>query len=88
MKLKRRIKITSETERNFSVSLNRKPIRFFCASCDEQSEMISINEAAKLLKTAWREIVGSIESGKLHSTETDAGEIYVCAVSISNKNNF
>lgn len=83
MKLKRRIKIISETERKFSVSVERRPVRFFCAACGEQSEMLSINEAAKRIKTAWREIVGSIESGALHSTETDAGEIFVCAASLS-----
>ena len=83
MKIRRRRKIISETERKVSFAIKRQPIRFFCAACDAPAEMLSINEAAKRLKTAWREIVHSIENGELHSTETEAGEIYVCAASLS-----
>jgi len=83
MKFKRRIKIISETERKISFAVKSQPKRFFCAVCDAPGDMLSINEAAKQLKMAWREIVSSIESGELHLTETEAGEIYVCAASLS-----
>lgn len=88
MKIKRRKKIISETERKISFLVKRPPVRFFCAACDAQSEMLSINEAAKKSKTVWFKIVRLIENGELHSTETEAGEIYVCAASLSGQNNF
>jgi len=86
MKIKRQTKIISQTERKFSFAIKRKPISFFCTSCNAPSEMLSINEAAKKLKTGWRDIVSGIESGAFHSTETEAGEIYVCAASLSVNN--
>jgi hypothetical protein len=83
MKVKRRTKIVTETTRKFSIAVRHTPRRFFCARCDASAEMLSINEAANRTEKIWREIVDLIESGVLHSTETDAGEIYVCAESIS-----
>ena len=88
MKIKRRTKIVTETERKFSIAIRRAPVRFFCARCDAQSEMLSINVAANRTGKIWREIVGLIESGGLHSTETEAGEIYVCAASLTDENKF
>jgi len=44
--------------------------------------MLSINEAAKEMKTAWREIVRRVENGALHAIETEAGEIYICGRSL------
>ena len=83
MKIKRRTKIVTETERKFSIAVRRAPVRFFCARCDASAEMLSINEAANRSKKIWRAIVDLIESGKLHSTETEKGEIYICARSLS-----
>jgi hypothetical protein len=85
VKIKRRTKIITETERRFSFDVRRKAVLFFCADCDAQGEMLSINQAAQRLKTTWRTVVRSIENGELHSTETEVGEIYVCAASLSNK---
>ncbi len=81
MKIKRRTKIISQTERQFSIALKRQPVRFFCASCGEQAEMLSINEATKRCNTTWREIVRLIETGEIHSGEI-GGEIFICAASI------
>ncbi|MBX7173997.1 MAG: hypothetical protein K1X72_23705 [Pyrinomonadaceae bacterium] len=83
MKIERRIKFIRETERKITFSVNREPLRFFCGACDASAEMLSINEAVKRTAKIWREIVDSIENGDLHSTETEAGEIYVCAASLS-----
>jgi secreted PhoX family phosphatase len=88
MKIKRRTKIICETERKVSFVIERKTVRFFCADCDGQSEMLSINEAASRTEKAWREIVRLVENGTLHSSETDAGEIYVCAASLSDEKKF
>lgn len=83
MKIKRRTKIISETERKFSFAVKRQPVSFFCDACDAPGEMLSINEASRKSGIVWRRIIDSIESGELHSTETASGEIYVCAASLS-----
>lgn len=83
MKIKRRTKIVTETERKLSIAVKRVPVRFFCVRCAASAEMLSINEAANRTEKNWREIVGLIESGALHSTETETGEIYICARSLS-----
>jgi hypothetical protein len=83
MKIERRIKFIHQTERKISFALHREPLRFFCHACEDQSEMLSINEAAQRTTKSWREIVYLIENGELHSTETESGEIYVCAASLS-----
>lgn len=83
MKIKRRTKIISETERRLSFDIRRRTIRFFCAACDEQAEMLSINEAAAEGPSSWREIVFLIEDGSLHAVETDAGAVYVCRTSLA-----
>jgi len=83
MKIKRRTKIVTETERKFSIAVKRPPVRFFCARCAASAKMLSINEAANRTEKKWREIVDLIENGELHSTETETGEIYVCAASLS-----
>lgn len=88
MKIERRTKIVRQTERKFSISVRRAPLRFFCTRCDAPVEMFSINEAAKRTEKVWREIVGLIENGELHSTETETGEIYVCARSLTDENKF
>jgi len=88
MKIKRRTKIISETTRKFSFAINRQPVRFFCAECGAPAEMLSINEAARRRKTVWRAIVRAVENGELHFTETDGGEIYICAASLLEKTEF
>ncbi len=86
MKINRRTTIISETERKFSFSVRTPPARFFCPACEEQREMLSINEAAKRSGARWRDIVRQIEDGVVHTTETDGGEIYVCAKSLAEFN--
>lgn len=82
MKITRRTKIISETERKYSYVVKKRPTFFFCPACDERREMLSINEAAKMIGENWREIVRRIEDGAIHTSETESGEIYVCAKSL------
>lgn len=78
MKIKRTTKLISERERKVTVAINHQPVFSYCAACNSQSEMFAINEAALRLGTDWRRVVHSIDSGELHSTETEAGAIYIC----------
>lgn len=84
MKIKRRKEMIVETERSYSIKVDHAaPVQFFCATCSGPSEMLSINEVANLTRLGWREILNRIESGNLHFIETETGEIYICAASLS-----
>ena len=84
MKIKKRKILFEQTERQISFAVRFEQARFFCAACGGQSEMISINDAARRAGTDWRVIVRRIEAGSIHATETETGAIYVCAASLSN----
>lgn len=82
--MQRRTKIITETKRSFSLAIRQKPVRFFCPQCDTQTEMLTINEAADKAGKNWREIVKAVKAGEIHSSETEKGEIFICAESLTN----
>lgn len=84
MKIKRRTKIITETERKISFAITKNAPILFCDNCGKQTEMLSINEAVGRLKKPWTEIVRLIEDFEIHSFETSDGEIYICAKSLEN----
>lgn len=55
---------------------------FDCRACGGRSEFVTINQAAGLAGTGWREMVRRIDSGEVHSAETATGEIFICARSL------
>ena len=85
MKSKSRIEIVTERTREVSFRVKRRlanaETSVACATCG--GELVSINEAAQNSAFGWREIVRLVETGAVHSAETGAGEIYVCAASLS-----
>ena len=84
VRIKQRRELIVETERSYSVRIERgTPVQLFCRICGELSEMLSINEAANLTVLGWREILNRTETGDLHFIETETGEIYICAASLS-----
>lgn len=84
MKLKARIEITKETEREISFRFERRQTDYGakCGKCG--GELVSINEAAAIASINWREIVRLIETGEIHSSETASGEIFLCGPSLFN----
>jgi hypothetical protein len=84
MKRGRRTKIITETKRSFSLTLRQKSARFFCPQCGTQTEMLTINEAAHLTAKNWLEIVNAVKLHEVHSSETEKGEIFICAESLKN----
>lgn len=84
MKLKARIEITKETEREISFRIERRRTAFGakCGKC--AGELISINEAVMIASVNWRKIVRLIETGEIHSTETAEGEIFLCSSALFN----
>jgi len=86
MKSRSRIEIITETTRETSFRVARRAGHAFfgepCAAC--AGELLSINEAVRRTGIGWRAITRLVKSGEIHAVETNRGEIYVCAASLSN----
>jgi hypothetical protein len=46
--------------------------------------MLTPDEAAQMSRTTPRRIYQHLEAGRLHFTETDNGQLYICLNSLSN----
>ena len=76
----RRTRITIETRRlRVMTGLDRKA---WCAGCDQEVVMITIEQAATLARMSAMQIYRSIHAGKLHYAETEEGSLLVCVNSI------
>lgn len=86
MKTKLRTEIITETRREITIRLEHHSAKpFFGAVCKECSaKLLTLNEAVQVSGLVWNEIVGLIKSGKIHSTETASGEVYICSQSLLN----
>ncbi|HRH42203.1 MAG TPA: hypothetical protein PKY82_11300 [Pyrinomonadaceae bacterium] len=86
MKTKIRTEIITETRREITIRLGHHSAKPFlgeiCQKCS--SKLLTLNEAVQVSSLVWNEIVSLIKSGKIHSTETASGEVYICAQSILN----
>jgi len=74
---RKRTEITIETDRTFFVSSPR--IVFgWCAACDAQVEMVSLDEAAILRGVNSRTVFRWVEEKQVHSSETANGLLLIC----------
>jgi len=62
----------------------QKAIRGFCEICEAETEMLDLNLAVNVFPLGMREIIGQIETGAIHSTETTSGHLLVCQDSLQN----
>lgn len=81
--MKRRIEITVETERVTLVRRRREKRRtLWCAACDAESFMLSMDEAAAFAGMSTMAVFRLAEAGRLHWQETRAGSLVVCRNSL------
>ena len=78
----RRARITVETERLVVMSGRRKSLYARCPTCDNVVRMFSVDEAAAIARVKALVVYRSLETGTLHFTETSAGALLICAVSL------
>jgi hypothetical protein len=53
-----------------------------CPVCEVEREMMSLDEAVAMIGIGGRTIVGHIEAGSLHSSETEDGRLLICRLSL------
>jgi hypothetical protein len=74
-------KITFETERHISIGL-RRSLFALCEVCADEVRLVTVNEAAAMVGVNSLSIYRLVEAGILHHTETGAGELLICTISL------
>jgi excisionase family DNA binding protein len=81
LKTHKRTEITIEIER-VVVIRRQLPVRAWCQPCGAQVVMITVDEAAQLVRVSARTLYRWVENEKLHFTETAEGGLLICLNSI------
>ncbi len=81
--IKRRMEINIKTERLVIVS-HRPSARMiaWCDPCARTARMLTVDEAAALLRTTARDIYRRVEAAELHFRETPEGALLICLNSL------
>lgn len=81
MKIIRKTNILVETKRRFIICQPEQGELFFCPYCPGQ--MISAEASSLLFNLSRRAVYRTIETGKVHFSETENGLIYICPESFA-----
>ena len=76
--MKKKTKLTIETERVFVIRRGGTERRAGCGVCEETVRLLTADEAARLARVSARAIYRMVEGGKIHFTETGEGLLLVC----------
>jgi len=85
VKTKKRLEIEIETIR-LRIRRNASVCRLlWCPLCDTEVEMLAAETAALLCGLTLRSLIGQIENGRFHFTETADGLLFICLSSLTGK---
>ena len=79
---RKRTEITIETDRTFYISSPRIVLSW-CAQCEAQVEMLTVDEAAILRRVSSRAMFQRVESQQVHASENANGLLLICLNSLS-----
>ena len=79
---RRRIEITVERQRILLVKRRQPAATVWCETCAGRPQMLTLDEAARLLGVSERDIFRRVEARQVHFTETAGGRLYVCGSSL------
>jgi excisionase family DNA binding protein len=72
-----------ETEQMLIVRCRRSSRRAWCAACEEEVEIVTVEEAAVIAGVSSRTIYRRVEAGRIHFMETPEGFLLICRKSLS-----
>lgn len=79
----KRILITTESREIFIVRTNYKNfVRGFCANCNREVEMLTLDGAVNRTGKTARELIRQTEASAIHSLETASGHLLICGGSL------
>ena len=79
---RKRREVTIETERVLFISRRRNNQVLWCDRCAREVSMVTVDEAAMMMRSTSRTIFKLAEAGRLHSTETTEGRLLICSNSL------
>ncbi|MEP6901377.1 MAG: hypothetical protein ABJA66_06475 [Actinomycetota bacterium] len=80
----KKILITTESREIFIVRTNNKSfVSGFCADCAREVELLNLDLAVSFSQIFALELIGQIQSGAIHSIETESGHLLVCQDSLN-----
>jgi excisionase family DNA binding protein len=77
-RMKKRTKLTIETERVLVIRRGRAGREAVCEACQEVVQLLSVDEAATLTRVGARKIYRMVEAGKIHFTQTNEKLLLIC----------
>lgn len=80
--MKKKTKLTIETERVLVIRRGSVGRRAACGACGEVVGLLTADEAAALLRVSPRAIYRQVEGGRVHFTETADGALLICLNSL------
>ena len=86
VRIKRRMTITTETERVLIVQKRRIETLRWCEGCGEPVNLVTPETAATMTGLSVRAICRMVESNKVHFSETPSGSLLICLNSLPRLN--
>jgi hypothetical protein len=80
--MKKKVKITVETERVLQIRQPQNCLSAWCAACAAQVDLVGPEEAAARSRVSTRTIYRWVEAGQLHFSENAEGRLLICAASL------
>jgi len=79
----KKILITTESHETFTLRMHSRERAFgFCRSCEQNVEIVTLEQAVWMTQTPTRELLRMIDTQLIHATETDSGFILICVNSM------
>ena len=78
-------KISIETEESETVVvrlIGKASLTAFCEKCGAEANMLDLDSAVNYSGQPARLLLREIDSGAVHSTETESGHLLICAASL------
>ncbi len=87
MVTRKRTEITVETERVIVIPAPTMPFHLWCQACCARVEMMTAEQAARLLQVTPRVVYRWVEAQLLHFIEEPDGRVLVCRNSLYGQSN-
>jgi hypothetical protein len=76
----KQIRIETETLETWTIKTARHG---FCRQCDAEVSLLTLDESVSLALVGTRQLLSSIDAGRLHGDESPAGHLLVCQNSLA-----
>jgi hypothetical protein len=79
---KQKTVITIETHSLTVMQTRNRSSRVWCAACNAKTQMVTVEQAARVLSVTQRAIFRLVEADRVHFAETTGGRLLICVESL------